>query len=159
MSTPEPADRVLTSLRDLVLRARRVKAQEATAVHPALHGGPWTLLVRLIEDGPTRACTIAQRLEIPPSVVTRQADELAALGLLERRVDPTDGRARLLAATDDARHRCGGDPRPYGRLIRRAVAGWEPQDVDTLAGLLERLARVLEPVDDLADEPVDVPVR
>ncbi|GAA4360113.1 MarR family winged helix-turn-helix transcriptional regulator [Angustibacter luteus] len=152
MSPLEPADRVLTTLRELLLRARRVKAQEATAVHPALHGGPWTLLVRLIEDGPTRACTIAQRLEVPPSVVTRQADELAALGLLERRVDPTDGRARLLAATDDARHRCGDEPRPYGRLVRSALAGWEPRDVETLAGLLERLSRVLEP----ADEPVDV---
>ena len=53
----------------------------------------------LLEKGPQRVGEIAQALGTDPSTVSRKVAALVDAGLVERRVDPDDGRAHLLAAT------------------------------------------------------------
>jgi DNA-binding MarR family transcriptional regulator len=89
-------------------------------------------------DG-TRPSEIAARLQVHPSLVTRQLQELEGAGYVEVTVNPADARSflvRLTPAGDAEQRRL----RQIG-LDRFAlfVADWEPEDVRTLTSLLEKL--------------------
>ena len=60
---------------------------------------------RLVIDGPHRSNALAEAAHSDPSTVSRQVAALVRIGYVERRPDPADGRACLLAATDEG-HRC-----------------------------------------------------
>jgi DNA-binding MarR family transcriptional regulator len=104
-------------------------------------GLPWStymLLFHLISGGPRRAGALAEAACIDPSTVSRQVDSLVRLGLVERRADPRDGRATVLAATDagvamQQRMRAGRD-----RMMALILDSWSDQDVHQLVTLLQR---------------------
>jgi DNA-binding MarR family transcriptional regulator len=50
--------------------------------------------------GPRRQLSLAQELSIDRTVMTYLLDDLEAAALVERRADPADRRARLIAVTD-----------------------------------------------------------
>jgi DNA-binding MarR family transcriptional regulator len=99
----------------------------------------YQLLIQLCKGGPQRSSTLATSSCIDPSTVSRQVADLVAQGLVERRADPDDGRASLLAATElgEARHRAIHDRR--NRAFAYLLADWPADDVETLAALLSRL--------------------
>ena len=63
----------------------------------------YMLMAHLVVGGPKRASALADAVHSDPSTVSRQVAQLVRAGLVERRADPMDGRACLLAATDDGR--------------------------------------------------------
>ncbi|HTI23190.1 MAG TPA: MarR family winged helix-turn-helix transcriptional regulator [Kutzneria sp.] len=63
----------------------------------------YMLMAHLVMNGPKRASALADAVHSDPSTVSRQVAQLVRAGLLERRADPQDGRACLLAATDNGR--------------------------------------------------------
>jgi DNA-binding MarR family transcriptional regulator len=100
--------------------------------------------------GGARMSEVAQALRVDPSTATRAIARIEALGLVERRPDPDDGRSVVAVATDaglsmlDALHdRASG---ALGRLYDR----FDEQELETLAELLERL---VDGVDELAEAP------
>ena len=58
------------------------------------------MLRRLQEQGPTRQSVLAADFELSPHSITDIVDALERLGLAERRPDPVDRRAKLVAITD-----------------------------------------------------------
>ena len=66
------------------------------------------------------------------------------LGHVERRADPDDGRAIVLAATEKGRetHRRMREQRD--RMTARVVAGWDRSDTERLTELMGRLAGDLQ---------------
>lgn len=92
------------------------------------------------EAGPLRASELAERLGIAARSATDSVAGLVAGGFVERRPDPADGRAWLLALTDAghaaldqvARARAAAAARLFGRL--------SPTEGEQLAALLARLA-------------------
>jgi DNA-binding MarR family transcriptional regulator len=63
-------------------------------------------VLRMIDTmGPQGQAEVARRLMVTAPVVTRLATALSEAGLLERRPDPRDGRAVLLALTPKGRRR------------------------------------------------------
>ena len=63
----------------------------------------YMLMAHLVISGPQRASALADAVHSDPSTVSRQVAQLVRAGLVERRADPMDGRACLLAATEDGR--------------------------------------------------------
>ena len=60
------------------------------------------LLARTIEmTGPSNVNQLADTLHLDGSTVTRQISALEAKGFVARSVDPADGRASIIALTDD----------------------------------------------------------
>jgi DNA-binding MarR family transcriptional regulator len=96
-----------------------------------------------------RMSDVASALRVDPSTATRAIARLEALGLVERRADPADGRSVIAVATDDGQallarlHERGRDS--LGRLYDR----FDETELEVLAELLERL---VSGVDELADE-------
>lgn len=99
------------------------------------------------EEAPTQAA-LAARLGIDRTVMTYVLDALEADGLVERRQDPSDRRARRIAVTD-AGHALLDDL--DARVLdaeARLLGGLEPAQREVLCGLLEHAASGAAPSDD-----------
>ena len=101
--TDELADAVSTALIRLVRLLERGRAQYQAENPDAVERATYLLLVHLVKDGPQRAGALAEAVHSDPSTISRQIAHLVKLGLVERMADPVDGRATLLAATDEGR--------------------------------------------------------
>lgn len=63
----------------------------------------WAVLLRLEFNEGLKQSELAEMLDLQPITLTRLVDRLAANGLIERRADPDDRRAKRLFLTDAAR--------------------------------------------------------
>lgn len=101
----------------------------------------WAVLARLDRFEGLKQTELADMLDLQPISLTRLLDGLAENGLIERRPDPNDRRAKRLFLTAAARpllERLGdlGD-----ELMETALAGLDRADV---AALLTRLSTIKE---------------
>jgi DNA-binding MarR family transcriptional regulator len=106
-------------------------------------------ILRSVAFGPVRLSALAVDLDVDLSTASRQVRTLEQAGLLARTADPADGRAVVLALTDE-----GTEVLKRIRATRRSLVGaqvedWSDEDVADLARLLHRLAeRFLRPPSD-----------
>lgn len=101
----------------------------------------------LLERGPQRVGEIATALGSDPSTVSRKVAALVDAGLVERRADPDDGRAHLLAATESGKQQCALDRRHRNALFAAVLSAWSEDSRHQLATLLGRLADELQEPD------------
>jgi DNA-binding MarR family transcriptional regulator len=104
------------------------------------------VLVQLIEQGPKRVSAIADAAGIDQSTVSRKAAELVAAGLVERRPDPLDGRAHLLAVTSAGAQLCEHGRLKRNELVASVLADWTDESRRQLADLLGRFADDIQDV-------------
>ena len=98
----------------------------------------------LLEKGPQRVGEIAQALGTDPSTVSRKVAALVDAGLVERRVDPDDGRAHLLAATPAGEQKCTDGKRHRMDMVASVLSGWPEDSRRQLARLLSQFADGLQ---------------
>jgi MarR family transcriptional regulator for hemolysin len=99
----------------------------------------WAVMVRLERAEGLKQAELAEQLDLQPITLTRLLDRLCDAGLIERRSDPKDRRAKRLFLTPAARP-----------LLERLHVIGETLMTDVLAGLddatiavmLEKLGRV-----------------
>ena len=77
-------------------------AKTAAAVLDDVPGGPrgYQVLAAAHGEGPKRQLDLAAQLGVDRTVMTYLLDDLEKAGLVQRRPDPADRRARLIAPTD-----------------------------------------------------------
>jgi len=101
----------------------------------------WVVLARLDRFEGLKQSELAEMLDLQPITLTRLLDRLCQSGMIERRPDPTDRRAKRLFLTPAARpvldrlNALGED------MMTIALAGVEPE---TIEGMVARLAIVKE---------------
>lgn len=122
----------------LVRRVRRVIGDRARAVHPDLAPASYLLLAHLAESGPLRASSLVGEIGIDKGALSRQVQHLVALGLLTRTSDPVDGRATLLAVSEDGQQRLDRVQRDRSERFGQKLGGWSDED---LAGFADQLSR------------------
>ncbi len=96
----------------------------------------WAVLVRLDRFEGLKQSELAEMLDLQPITLTRLLDRLCESGLIERRADPNDRRAKRLFLTAAARpllERLGdlGD-----ELMGTALAGVDREAVEKMVALL-----------------------
>jgi len=128
----------------LLRRARANQGEMAREVHPDLESAAYGLLVRLDECGRQRATELAAYIGVGKATMSRQLRALEELGLVAREPDPADGRAWLIALTQE-----GHDRVTRVRAARRAryagrLEDWDSREVAELARLLNQLNRGME---------------
>jgi DNA-binding MarR family transcriptional regulator len=76
-------------------------ARAASAALAGVPGGPrgYQVLATAVREGPKRQLDLAQQLDIDRTVMTYLLDDLEQAGLVERKPDPADRRARLIVPT------------------------------------------------------------
>lgn len=109
----------------------------AASIDPRLQPFGLTVLRVLARLGPTHAGVVAESLAVDRSVISRQAKLLCALGFIETRTDPLDGRARILALTPLGAQKIAETRRTA--FVHRRLNRWSDSDLAQLATLLRRL--------------------
>lgn len=120
-------------------RARSFSLQLAAQVHPGLDSASYALLLHLDAADPGRASDVAERVNLDKSTVSRQLARLQELGLVERVVDPSDGRARLIQLTAAGRQRLQAVRQQRRQELRARFATWSTEDLAEFARLLAQL--------------------
>jgi DNA-binding MarR family transcriptional regulator len=138
------ADAVGSQLIRLVRLIERKQVQYQ-AEHPdAVERATYHLLVHLVKDGPRRAGSLADAVHSDPSTISRQIGHLVRLGLVERTADPVDGRATLLAATEEGRRVFEENRRIRNERIAEMLESWSDDDRRALSELLTRFTSDFE---------------
>lgn len=82
----------------------------------------------------------AERLEIEPITLCRMVDRMEEGGLIERRPDPRDRRARLLRLTKRSRAEIGRIRAALAGLIETMLDGLDEKEQGQLAAMLTRIS-------------------
>lgn len=121
------------------LRSLTAARRELVGVVPGL-AAPENAVLAVLGRGDARTTDVARALCLDESGISRRAASLVADGLLERVVDPVDGRAHLLHRTDAGTDRWRALEQRLATVLTTAFRGWDAGEVERVAGDLERLA-------------------
>lgn len=129
---------------------RRVRARSMSRlgeIHPGLDYGTFLVFIAICDsDDSIRASSVAGDLGIHKSTTSRAVSLLEKLGMVTRAPDPEDGRAQLLVAEDEYRHRLEAYRRRSQVWLREVLAGWEPEEVEAFARNFGRLNDAAEQI-------------
>ncbi|MBO4272129.1 MarR family winged helix-turn-helix transcriptional regulator [Microbispora triticiradicis] len=128
----------------LLRRSQAFSAGMGRKVHPDLDPGAYGLLVRIDQSSPMRSSDLAAYLRVGRATISRQLKVLEELGLIVRSPDPEDGRAHLLALTEEGHRRLHDARAARQGQLRTLLAAWPEEDVRLLAGMLERFNTLTE---------------
>ncbi|MEU8216447.1 MarR family transcriptional regulator [Micromonospora taraxaci] len=108
------------------------------------HGsrGYHILAVVVHEDVPTQGA-LATRLAIDRSVLTYVIDDLETAGLIERKLDPQDRRARRVVATDSGRAALAEAERRVAHAEDHVLGGLPEDQRDTFRDVAARAAEAI----------------
>ena len=100
----------------------------------------YVALTRLAEGPASTQQALAQQMGYDKTRLIALLDELAAAGLIERRPDPDDRRARIVALTDAGRARYRAARDDIRAMERSLLADLDERDRRVLRAALTRLA-------------------
>jgi DNA-binding MarR family transcriptional regulator len=127
----------------LIRRIKRVIGERARAVHPDLQPASYLMLSWLADEGPVRATSMVENFNIDKGAVSRQLQHLDDLGLVVRTPDPDDGRASLVAASDEALRRLADVAEHRRKWLDEQLGDWGAEELETFATTLEKYNRAL----------------
>jgi DNA-binding MarR family transcriptional regulator len=145
---PEQSTRLIADVEHelsmLFRRSRSTSMLLARRVHPEMDAAGYALISQIELGTATgraglRASEVAQALGVDKSTVSRGIAQLEHLGLIERIVDPDDGRARLLRLTTVGAERYGAMRAQRQARFQAILDRWDTADLADLARLLGRL--------------------
>lgn len=129
---------VADSVRDLVGAVRKSKARMTADGRDDVDSATHTVLHMVAVGGPMRASELAGCVHSDLSTVSRQAAALVADGLLERRADPVDGRASLLALTEAGEAAVAAHEASRVAFFARVLDGWTEGDLRQFASMMSQ---------------------
>jgi len=113
----------------------------------------WAVLARVERSEGLKQCELADTLDLQPITLTRLIDRLCNGGLIERRSDPEDRRAKRLYLTPAARPVLDGLARLGKDIMAIVLAGIEPAAIEQLlAHLLTLKTNLRGAIANRADE-------
>jgi MarR family transcriptional regulator for hemolysin len=92
----------------------------------------WAVLLRLERREGLKQSDLAEDLDIQPITLTRLVDRLCDNGLIERRADPNDRRAKRLYLTPAARPLLDRISNEVEELAERVLAGLDPAAIESV---------------------------
>ena len=116
----------------------RVHARHTARQTDGVERAAYLLLVTLVRGGPRRLSALAEEVYSDASTVSRQVAQLVKLGLVERRPDPTDGRASTLAATEAGERHFDHKRKLRNEAYTAMLADWSDDDRRRFRDLLAR---------------------
>ena len=149
MSAPARAAGRSTLGWSLTALLREWKALVSAAAAELPHGErSYQVLSASVHEEPPTQAALAARLGIDRTVMTYVLDELESAGLIERRQDPSDRRARRIVATEPGRATVADLDARVLEAEDQLLSGLDAQQRETLCGLLEHAASGAAPGDD-----------
>lgn len=131
---------------ELMRSFNRARARMLAAAADDVEWSSQILLNVLRNSGPMRAGALAECVQSDPSTVSRQVAALVRDGLIERRADPDDGRASLLALTPKADSVLAAHDQRRLDYFAEVLDGWSEAELRRFAGQLRRFHEAYEAV-------------
>lgn len=133
-------DHVAAIEQELTLLVRAAEAARRHRTYP-MEPAQYLHIRTLMAEGPQTIASLASRLRLDSSTVTRQIAALEAAGFATKTPHPSDSRSHLIAPTELGRART--EEMRAGREARIAtiVAEWSEDDRRDLARLMGRFSR------------------
>jgi DNA-binding MarR family transcriptional regulator len=128
----------------LMRTIKKVRAQMLAAAESDVEWATQFLLRCIAVEGQLRASELAAHVQSDPSTVSRQVAALVRDGLVERRADPADGRASLLALTPKADAVLAEHDRIRLEHFAQTLADWSDSDLRRFAAMLSRFTKAYE---------------
>lgn len=138
----------------LFRRTNSVHVHTASGDHE-LERSTYGILCLLDDEGPLRLGAIAAAYHLDPSTVTRQAQAVVRLGMAEKRRDPADGRASLLALTAEGQEAVRGARAHRRRRLDQLMAEWSTRDRQEFARSLARFNHAISALAEGAADGTD----
>ncbi|MFC5731056.1 MULTISPECIES: MarR family winged helix-turn-helix transcriptional regulator [Nocardioides] len=132
----------------LIRRVRRVIRERSEAVHPDLQPASYLVLGYIRDHGPIRASAMCAVFGIDKGAISRHAQHLIDLGLVDRADDPEDGRATLLTVSEDGRRRIDAVAQSRRKALDQRLNDWTAEELGDFAGMLRRYNDALSPPTD-----------
>jgi MarR family transcriptional regulator for hemolysin len=114
------------------------KAFDRLAVGLGVTRAQWKVLFKLTRAPGLKQVELADMLDLEPITLCRIVDRLEEAGLVERRRDPEDRRARRLHVTPKAQPLVRKLQAVGAKLVEQAFAGIDPKDIETTRRVLAR---------------------
>lgn len=135
------ADNFIALMRTFTRARARMLAAAAHDVEWSAH-----VLLKCLQGGggPMRASALAECVQSDPSTVSRQVAALVKDGLLERRADPEDGRASLLALTPKADDILAEHDEIRLDFFADMLSDWSDAELRQFAAMLGRFTDVYD---------------
>lgn len=121
----------------------RIQERLSAETGVVLDRGAIPVLRCVAAEEAVRVSDVARLVHLDPSTVSRHVKHLERLGMVARAAHHGDGRASVLRLTGEGRRVLDAVTRARRRFVAELLAGWDPDDIVTLAPLLARLARDL----------------
>ena len=141
-ATTASIDRILENLLQVLpvfhKKLLRMDLGGATGNLTRLHLG----VMRMLRDGSMTASDLARLSAMPKSQMTHLLDQLAGLGIVERRPDAADRRVIHLDLTSDGQVLLRDVKHRVQENIRNRLAGLTPEELATMAEALETLRTI-----------------
>jgi MarR family transcriptional regulator, transcriptional regulator for hemolysin len=125
---------VAFNIHDVARLLRTYADQRARAL--GMTRAQWAVLARIESAEGLKQIELADTLDLQPITLTRLIDRLCDSGLIERRSDPGDRRAKRLYLTPAARPVLDGLSRIGKDVMATVLAGLEPAAVEHLLAQL-----------------------
>ncbi|MEU7885465.1 MarR family winged helix-turn-helix transcriptional regulator [Microbispora bryophytorum] len=139
--TPPPSTQGPVLGWSLAVLLREWNARVEGASHDLPHGvRGYQVLSAVVHDAPPTQAALAARLGIDRTVMTYLLDKFEGCGLLERRQDPADRRARRIVPTDHGRRVLADVDARVARAEDELLSALPPGDRRVLLALLEHAA-------------------
>lgn len=149
MTPPSVSPRSRFGVRFALLARRWRRALDARLAQAGLSDATWVPLVHLQESGGgITQKELAALVGIEGSSLVRLLDILSQRGLVERRVDATDGRARLIHLTDAGRARVAEIRAELAKGEAEILADLSDDELATMLRHFERIAQRLQHLQD-----------
>ena len=129
---------VARNVADLLSTMRKSAARVEANTRSDMESATRLLLRTVAELGPMRATALAASVHSDLSTVSRQTASLVAAGLLERRSDPADGRASVLALTPAGQAATAEHDRARADFYAQVLDGWTPAELRQFGTSLAR---------------------
>lgn len=132
---PRSQNREFAFILNDVARMLRTYADQRAAQF-GITRAQWVVLVRLDRSEGLKQSELAEVLDLQPISLTRLLDKLCECGLIERRPDPIDRRAKRLFLTPAARPLLEKLGDLGEDLMTTALAGVRPDSIERMIGEL-----------------------
>jgi DNA-binding MarR family transcriptional regulator len=91
--------------------------------------------------GAVRLSELSRLTGLEPALISREVRELTATGHVQRRADPSDGRAGIVVLTAKGRRASEAYRAAADEIIDEMLSSWSAPDLHALAEDLERVVR------------------
>jgi DNA-binding MarR family transcriptional regulator len=116
-----------------------------------------SVLARIGQCGPIRLGALAEAEALNPATLTRMIDALAGMGLVDRRPDPDDRRAVLVATSPEGVKLIAQVRESGNAVLRVALAELRAEDRASIAAALPALEELVQRLH-VAEPPSRAPV-